>query len=201
MKDNLLLESDFSIFFYLSHFIVRAFLIAVLCFMGFIFLFMTICMGDILFHINDSHYSPLFGAYIIVSPSMVPTIKINDAIIIKRVDSDAYHVGDIISFSSEDSNYQGLTITHRIVKKDNINQYESVYTTKGDNNSVVDPFSVKTNSIYGKVLFRIPKIGYVQSFFSNPIYYCIGLFIPIIMFLFYEIIRMVLAMNLKRSKI
>ena len=64
---------------------------------------------------NGENKQPLFGAYIIISPSMVPTINVEDAIIIQRKEADELKVGDIITFTSSDPRYSGLTITHRIV--------------------------------------------------------------------------------------
>ena len=95
----------------------------------------------------------------------------------------------IIIFSSSDINYNGLTITHRIVGKKNISYGNSIYTTKGDNNYLNDPSKVLTSSIYGKVILKIPKMGYVRSIFSSPINYFICLLIPTFLFIIYEILR------------
>ena len=113
-------------------------------------------------NINSVYISRKNGKY--------STIMINDAIVIKRVDNDKYKIGDIITFISSDSNYKGLTITHRVVDKLAVGEKNSIYTTKGDNNRVIDPATVSTRDIYGKVLFKIPKIGYMQDFFSKPCY-------------------------------
>ncbi len=172
---------------YLLYFITRSFLIAILCFICFLTILFLGYFVDLSLHSNR----PLFGAYVIVSPSMVPTIKINDAIIIKRVDHDQYRIGDIITFMSSDGQYQGLTITHRVVDKVVENEgILSQYTTKGDNNTAADPTPVFTNDIYGKVLFKIPNVGYVQSFFSKPINFFICLLVLGMLFTLYEVFRM-----------
>lgn len=183
---NTIKISKFQNIYYLSYFIARAFLIAVLCFLCFLtFVFMCYFVS-----ISINSKNPLFGAYVIVSPSMVPTIKINDAIIIKRVDHDKYNIGDIITFSSSDNQYKGLTVTHRVVDKVVEDEGKvSKYTTKGDNNYIADAVPVKTDDIYGKVLFKIPKVGYIQNFFSKPTNFFLCLLIPGILFAFYEISR------------
>ena len=156
----------------------------------FIFSFFVFYLVDLLFNVYSGKYqNPLFGFYIIVTPSMVPTINVNDIIVVKRINNDRYNIGDIISFSSSDINYNGLTITHRIVDKKKISYGNSVYTTKGDNNYLNDSSKVLTNSIYGKVLFKIPKMGYIRSVFSSPIHYFICLLIPAFLFVIYEIMR------------
>lgn len=186
--------------YYVSHFIARSFLIAILFFLTCFVLLFTVYFGDLLLNISTGKSkTPLFGAYIIVSPSMVPTIKINDAIIIKRLDHDRYKVGDIITFTSSNSNLQGMKITHRIVHKENENTDFSLYTTKGDANEVEDPGTITSDAIYGKVLFKVPKLGYIQDFFSKPSNYFKCLFIVAGLFVFYELGRIGVMMYTKKS--
>ena len=194
------LENPFDKIKYLSHFILRAFLLAIVCLivvLGFVF---CLYFGDILINSNNPNYkSPLFNGYVIVSQSMVPTININDAIIVKRVDHDKYKVGDIISFSSSDTYYKGLTVTHRVINKENVNKDSSIYTTKGDNNLVADYAGVKTDQIYGRVLFIIPKIGYIHTFFSKPSNFFGCLLIPILMIIGYDALKITRVVVEKRK--
>ena len=188
-------ETIFTKITFVSHFVLRAFLIALLCLLLGFGLIVFVYLGDMLV----KGESPLFSAYVIVSPSMVPTIKIDDAIVVKRVDNDNYKVGDIITFASKDSNYEGLAVTHRIVEKQKLDANTSVYTTKGDNNKMIDPASVKTDAIYGKVLFKVPKVGKIQEFFSHPANYLVCLLGPAIIFISYEITRIFVVMNKKKK--
>lgn len=188
-------ETTFTKIAYMSHFVLRAFLIALLCLLLGFGLILFVYLGDLLIKGEN----PLFSTYVIVSPSMVPTIRINDGIIVKRVDNDKYSVGDIITFSSKDSHYEGLAVTHRIVEKHNLSKKNSVYTTKGDNNTVIDPVSVKTDSIYGKVLFKVPNVGKVQDFFSHPANYLYCLLIPAIIFMIYNMSRILVVMKKKKK--
>lgn len=188
-------NTTFNKFLYMAHFVLRAFLIAFLCLLLGFGVIVCVCMGDLL--INDE--SPLLSTYVIVSPSMVPTIKINDGIIVKRVDNDKYNIGDIITFESRDTNYEGLAVTHRIVEKHNIGNNSSVYTTKGDNNPVIDPASVKTDSIYGKVLFKVPNVGSIKEFFSQPANYLYCLLIPAVIFILYNMAKIFIVMNKKKK--
>lgn len=188
-------DTGFTKFIYMSHFVLRSFLIALLCLLIGFGLIMFVYLGDLL--IKDK--SPLFSTYIIATPSMVPTIKIDDAIVIKRVDNDKYNVGDIITFSSRDVHYEGLAVTHRIVEKHNIGDKSSVYTTKGDNNPVIDPVSVKTDSIYGRVLFKVPQVGKIQEFFSHPANFLICLLVPAIIFVLYDMTKIFVIMKKKKK--
>lgn len=186
---------------YLTHFVTRAFLLAILVPGIIIFVLLSAYLVDMAVQSNHNQLKkPLFGAYVIVSKSMIPTIKVNDGIIIKRVDHDQYKIGDIITFSSADVNFKGLTITHRVVDKSKKTEETSLYTTKGDHNNVKDPVGVETNSIYGRVMFKIPKIGYMKEFFSKPSNFLICILVPALILLLYDAIRMYKIMN-KRNEI
>lgn len=124
----------------------------------------------------------MFGAYVVVSPSMVPTINVNDGIIIYRVNEEKMlNVGDVITFSSNDIDYEGLTVTHRIVGKQTVQSGELVYRTKGDNNVVEDSALVKFSDIYGKVVMKVPMIGYVYNFLKKPVGFFSAIVIPILL--------------------
>jgi len=68
-----------------------------------------------------------------------------------------YKVGDVIVYSVLGEKFP---IIHRIIK---INE-DGTYQTKGDNNRDQLPyeFKVTEDKIYGKVLFVIPKLGYLK---------------------------------------
>ena len=54
------------------------------------------------FKIHDSKFqTPLYGAYVIVSGSMEPLIKVRDAVIIKRASEDNIKVGDVVNDNFE----------------------------------------------------------------------------------------------------
>ncbi len=184
--------------FYLSHFVAKAFLLAVFGIMTLICLIVVVYFGDIFINLHRGVYKyPLFGAYVIVSPSMVPTIKVKDGVIVKRSSDNELNIGDIITFSSTDMRYSGLTITHRIIDKKESNNGNMMFRTKGDNNIKEDATSVATDNIYGKVIFKMPMIGYLQDFFSKPLNFII-VFVGIIsIVLVYDGLRIVYMINKK----
>lgn len=184
----------------LKQIICRAFVIITLCFMLFFGVILAIYWTDMLLNSNNPNHKPLFSTYVILTPSMVPTIKVKDAIIVKRVDNDNYKEGDIITFNSNDENYENLAITHRIVEKRMIDENNSLYVTKGDNNNTIDSSSVRTDSIYGKVLFKIPKVGYIKEFFSKPTNYLFVLLVPASIIIFYNLFKILILVK-KREKI
>lgn len=181
---------------YLTYFVTRAFLLSIFCSLLLIIVLVGIYFGDFFLNVKSGNYkNPLFNGFIIVSQSMVPTINIDDAILIKREDNDSYKVGDIISFSSSDDNYKGLTVTHRIVSKNKNDFNNSSYITKGDNNPIQDRNSVMTSDIYGKVMFIIPKFGQLQKFLSKPSNFIICILVPVLIVLVYDGFRIALAIK------
>lgn len=99
--------------------------------------------------------------YLIMSGSMEPTIHVSDAVITKE--QDTYVEGDIISF-----NYGGAPTVHRIVKVYTEND-SKMYQTKGDNNNTEDKGLQKHENVYGKVMYRIPKVGDAIIFIQRNI--------------------------------
>ena len=122
---------------------------------------------------------------------MVPTINVNDAIVVKRVKDNTLNIGDIITFSSNDVYFKGLTVTHRVVGKQLGVDGNYIYRTKGDNNSLEDTALVNVGNIYGKVVIKLPKIGYVQAFVSSPFGFIISIVLPVLLVLIYEIWRVI----------
>ena len=165
---------------YINYFVTRAFLIAVfLMFVSFI-LFVFIYFGDLLVNVKSGKYkNPLYSAYIIVSKSMIPTINVQDGVFVKRYND--LRIGDIITYSSVDPSHKGINITHRIVSREKLSNGEIYYRTKGDNNSNSDKFLVAFDKIYGKVIIKFPKLGYVHKFVTNPFGLIIALLIPIML--------------------
>lgn len=135
--------------------------------------------------------APLYGAYVIVSGSMEPTIKVRDAIIIKRYDDQELKIGDIITYRSEDPYFYGIMITHRIVDITNDESGKKVYITKGDHNATRDRLPVKSDQIYGKVIMMIPKIGYIQTFLASSYGWIIAVVIPCLGIIIADIIKLV----------
>ena len=162
-------------------------IIVILVLIGFIFLAYYV---DVTKNVNSGHWQPpLFGAYVIVSPSMVPVIKVQDAIVIKR--EDEYKIGDVCTYLSKDPRYYGIMITHRIIGTDINEKGEKVYVFKGDANYSADQMGVSKDQIYGKVVMRIPKLGYVQYFLSSAYGWIIAIVVPCVGIITFDIMKLV----------
>lgn len=185
-----------------SKLLIRACLITVFVILLSLFGIMAVCWGDSLY--NESKgisKNPLFNAYVVITESMVPTINVNDAIVVKRVEDNTLNIGDIITFSSNDIYFKGLTVTHRVVGKQLGLDGNYIYRTKGDNNALEDTALVNSSSIYGKVVIKLPKIGYVQSFVSSPFGFITSIVVPVLLVIIYEVWRVTRVIKREYKKV
>jgi len=127
----------------------------------------------------------LFGnyhSYLVQSGSMEPNILIGDVVITNK--QNAYHLNDAITFNSPEAN---RIVTHRIVeiKEESNNQF----ITKGDANREEDEAQITTNNIIGKVIFVIPKLGFLINFSQSTLGLFILILIPAAGLIFDELVK------------
>jgi signal peptidase I len=149
---------------------------------------------------NGNYNAQKYNAFIIVSQSMYPTIKVNDAIITKKMAGEALKVGDIITFVSSDNRFNGFTITHRIIEKTELANGSYSFKTKGDYNNVADLATVNEENITGKVILKIPMVGYIQYFLSTSFGWVIAVLIPCLGIIVYDFVVLVEKIYRKKRK-
>lgn len=103
--------------------------------------------------------SPL-KSFIVQSGSMRPNITEGSIVFVNR-SFDNLRIGDVIVFKNP--NNPRFNITHRIFKITQKNNNE-VFKTKGDANRSADPWLIKNQAIWGKVILSIPWLGYIVNF-------------------------------------
>ena len=95
---------------------------------------------------------------IIYSGSMQPNIEIGDIVIVSEINVNEIEEGDIIQFKTSEMEFP---IIHRVIEiqgeDDNLQ-----FITKGDDNVNPDTDPVLQEYIIGKVVFKIPKIGWIS---------------------------------------
>lgn len=146
---------------------------------------------------------PLFGAYVIISNSMVPNINVYDAVVTARVKTDKLKVNDIITFISKDIKTAGTPITHRIVgivHEDGDSGKVLGYRTKGDHNNTEDFALIAPDEVLGKVMFRIPLIGYLQMVMTNPIGWILLVVIPCLLIIGSDVMKLIKAKDENNPK-
>lgn len=184
-------NSTLKLVYKIYHFVAKIFLYSILIILILVALMFILYFVDLQNNIKKGvTKQPLFGAYIIISPSMVPTIKVEDAVVIQRKEQNELKKGDIITFTSNDPRYSGLTITHRIVGVEKSKDNKVYYRTKGDNNNTEDSSLVPYDNINGKVILRIPKIGYIQYALTSSYGIVFLVVIPCLGIVIYDIIKL-----------
>lgn len=182
------------------------FIVGVLSYAVFIWLILVgitlaVYVADIKIRQFKGDYSrPPINAYVVLTGSMLPQIQIKDVVVTKKVDAEKLKKDDIITFLSSDSRFEGLTVTHRIVdKKVNEVTGEVEYITKGDNNNAPDMALAQDSNVLGKVIFKIPKIGYLQEILATKGGWIIVILIPCLLVISYDIVQLI--KNIKNKKI
>mgnify|MGYP000826223955 FL=1 len=140
---------------------------------------------------NHEDRSPLFGVYVIISPSMVPNINVYDAVVTMRVPTEKIEMYDVITFLSKDIDTHGTPITHRVVGIVETEDGKVGYRTKGDNNNAEDNALIMEDEVIGKVLFRIPMIGYVRTFITSRIGWLLIVVLPCVGIIIYDIGKLI----------
>ena len=175
-----------------------------------IFIFLMLLGGTLLLYIADikiramkgDYTAPVFNAYVVLSGSMLPSIQIKDIVVTKKVAEEELEIGDIITFISPDPRFGGISVTHRIIDKyydESSGSYS--YRTQGDNNNVADSALVPNNNILGKVILKIPKLGYLQDILSSKGGLIIVVLIPCLVILSYDIMKLLKKVGQKTKLI
>ena len=149
---------------------------------------------------NDRLGTVRINVYTILTQSMYPTIKAGDVVVTYREDDNKYNTGDVITFVSQYN--AGMTITHRVKEVISLND-EYSYKTKGDNNNTADNEIIKGSNVVGKVIFKVPKAGYIQQFLVSKTGWIVAVILPALGIIIYDLLKIFLiATGIKpRSKL
>lgn len=102
------------------------------------------------------------------SPECVRSIEINGTEIKENLTNDV-----IVYAAHVNKTYVNMDIVHRVFVKLKVGE-KYYLLTKGDNNNYMDISYfdiIREEDIKGKVIFRIPILGYVKLVISGPAYY------------------------------
>ena len=183
-------SSMFSKIYDIWHFVAKVVLYALFVFLLFIGFVLVCYVVGVQRNIKSGNYeAPLYSAFVIISPSMEPTIKVEDAIIVKKTNISKIKKGDIITFNSTDERFAGTTITHRVIEVLDSTNGVPMVRTKGDNNNVEDATLVENKDLVGKVILRIPKVGYIQYLLSTAYGWFAIVIIPCMGIIIYDIMK------------
>lgn len=149
---------------------------------------------------KGDYSAPTFNGYVVLTGSMIPEIMEKDVVITKKIPAENLKVRDIITFASSDPRWKGTIITHRIIEKYKLNDGTYEFRSKGDNNNVADDALVQQENILGKVILTIPKLGYLQMFLATKSGWIIGILIPCLCVVSYDILKLFKVVGRKAGK-
>ena len=86
---------------------------------------------------------------------MSPALHLGDMVVASKVTPDAIREGDIIDFQQGE-----MRVIHRVIDIQGSGDSRQ-FITKGDANSIPDLSPVSPEQVRGKVIFAVPKLGWV----------------------------------------
>ncbi len=104
-----------------------------------------------------------FQPSVIPSGSMIPVFYPGDIVIVAKIQTSTVKLGDIVEYRNQK---EKINVVHRVIEIDGRADQKS-FIFKGDNNQSPDIDPVAPQSIIGKVVSRIPKIGWVSIYMKT----------------------------------
>ena len=128
-----------------------------------------------------------YKAYIVLSDSMSASgIDAGDLILVKETDPRTLQPGDIIAYTSQNTESYGETITHMIRYKTTDANGEPGFVTYGTTTDTDDAQVVTYPFIQGKYEFRLPQVGTFFSFMRTTQGYIVCILIPFLLLILYQ---------------
>ncbi|MFB3737837.1 MAG: signal peptidase I [Candidatus Velamenicoccus archaeovorus] len=94
----------------------------------------------------------------VLSGSMEPTIGVGDVVVVREIAPMQARIGDVVTF--RDPTDGARLITHR-VRDIRVQGRTVLFRTKGDANTTIERWQIGEHGTIGRVLYRVPRIGYV----------------------------------------
>jgi signal peptidase len=110
-------------------------------------------------------------SFTVMSGSMEPNIHTGDVVIDRKIHPLGARPGDVVTFS--DPSGKKRLITHR-VRSMKVHGSQVDVVTKGDANNTVERWSVPASGHIGRVMLRVPYVGY-PLVYAHSRYGLIGL--------------------------
>lgn len=122
------------------------------------FLFTLLAAAALPLAIGDRSFTVLSG-------SMSPTIETGDVVVTEPVVPTEIAIGDIVTF--RDPEGTSKLYSHRVqsVEEGGANV---AFITRGDANTSIERWQVPAGGTVGRVVYRIPKLGFAIAWMSTP---------------------------------
>lgn len=104
--------------------------------------------------------------YTVRSGSMTPTIETGDVVVTAPISPLEARVGDIVTFRDPEGGDH--LYTHRVRSVDRSGGRVD-FVTRGDANNTVERWSIETGGKLGRVVYRVPRLGYALAWIEGPL--------------------------------
>jgi signal peptidase I len=135
------------------------------------------CLGLIVGAALAAGAPRLFGltSLTVLSGSMQPTIDTGDLIVGRPIPAESARIGDVITFREPGTE---RLVTHR-VRDMQLSGRGIRLATKGDANNAPERWTITSGGTVSRVLYRLPKLGYVRSWMGGRFGRLIFIVIPV----------------------
>lgn len=103
--------------------------------------------------------------YTILTSSMEPLNPPGTLMVMKPTAMDNIRVGDVITYQLKSG--EPTVVTHRVVQVEQTLNGQTRFITKGDNNMINDAEPVMPVQVRGKLWYRVPFLGRVNTMLSG----------------------------------
>ena len=126
------------------------------------------CIGGFCFALLIAAVAPMalgLHTYTVQSGSMTPAIRTGDIVVSEPISPTDAQVGDIVTFKDPDGS--GRLITHRARAISRGPDGRIDFVTRGDANNAFERWSVPAGGEIGRIVYRIPAIGYPLTWIGS----------------------------------
>lgn len=104
-------------------------------------------------------------SFTVLSGSMTPAIETGDVVVAEPIAPSAARVGDVVTFSDPEGT--GKLFSHR-VQSVQAGGGQFHFVTRGDANTSTERWNVAADGTLGRVVYRVPKVGWALAWASTP---------------------------------
>lgn len=105
-----------------------------------------------------------YRSFTVRSGSMTPAIETGDVVVTEPISPLGARVGDIVTFVDPEGT--GKLFSHRVQSVRDLGD-EVAFVTRGDANTSTEHWRVPASGSIGRVVYRIPKVGYVLAWIDS----------------------------------
>ena len=128
-----------------------------------------------------------FRIFTVVTESMKPEYVVGDAIVTRTIEPSKIKIGDDITYLGLAESFKDKIVTHRVINIEKAEDGTYIFETKGIANPKADP-KINESQIFGKVIYKIKSISYINSIIGNLYGMYFAIFIPFGLIMFIEYI-------------